>query len=155
MAKLREADFYYGAVLSTLLNKGFRPALIEGGDDRQVYDFTTDDREFRMFIKYRSTPIDTKTEDYFSWQFILTDNDLAEINQYLQSGKEFSLGLVCGAESLKDSLYAVLRNDQIEQLLEQGKTNFTISIRKRERYFRIPISGGRSEAIRVKASDLY
>lgn len=42
MSKLKEADFCYGAVLSTLFNNGICPMLIEGGNDRQVYEFTTD-----------------------------------------------------------------------------------------------------------------
>lgn len=41
MARLKTADFYYGAVLSMLFNSHINPALIEGGEDRQVYDFTT------------------------------------------------------------------------------------------------------------------
>lgn len=41
MSTLKEADFYYGAVLSTLINKGICPALIEKGKDRQIYSFTT------------------------------------------------------------------------------------------------------------------
>ena len=72
MAKLLESDFYYGAILSTLLNNGICPMLIEGGTDRQVYDFTTNDKEFRLFTKYRSAPINTKTEGYSSWQFIFS-----------------------------------------------------------------------------------
>ena len=100
MAKLLESDFYYGAILSTLLNNGICPMLIEGGTDRQVYDFTTNDKEFRLFAKYRSTPINTKTEGYNSWQFIFSEKDMDEIKAYLNSGKEFSIGLVCGADAL-------------------------------------------------------
>ena len=57
MSMLKEADFYYGAILSTLLNHNICPALIEGGTDRQVYDFTTDHKDFRLFVKYRSAPV--------------------------------------------------------------------------------------------------
>ena len=41
MSILKEADFYYGAVLSTLINRGICPALVESGEDRQIYDFVT------------------------------------------------------------------------------------------------------------------
>ena len=37
MSILKEADFYYGAVLSTLINRGICPALVESGEDRQIY----------------------------------------------------------------------------------------------------------------------
>ena len=53
MSILKEADFYYGAVLSTLINRGICPALVESGKDRQIYDFVTNKKEFRLFVKYR------------------------------------------------------------------------------------------------------
>ena len=45
MSILKEADFYYGAVLSTLINRGICPALVESGKDRQIYDFVTNKKE--------------------------------------------------------------------------------------------------------------
>ena len=45
MSILKEADFYYGAVLSTLINRGICPALVESGEDRQIYDFVTNKKE--------------------------------------------------------------------------------------------------------------
>ena len=54
MPKLKVADFYYGSVLSLLFNNHIVPALVEGNSDRQVYDLTTNQAEFRLFIKYRS-----------------------------------------------------------------------------------------------------
>lgn len=155
MAKLRESDFYYGAVLSTLLNNGICPMLIEGGTDRQVYDFTTDEKEIRMFVKYRSTPIDTKTEGYCSWQFIFSDKDVREIKDYLISKKDFALGLVCGADKLNESQYAVLGREVIEELFAQGKTSLTVSRKKNERCFRVSIGGGRDNSIKVKANRIY
>lgn len=47
MAKLKVSDFYYGAVLSLLFNKGINPALVEGDSNRQVYDISTDKGDFR------------------------------------------------------------------------------------------------------------
>lgn len=52
--KFKEADFYYGAVLSLLFNNGIDPALVESSNSRQIYDFTTDNVDFRLFIKYRT-----------------------------------------------------------------------------------------------------
>ena len=155
MAKLLESDFYYGAILSTLLNNGICPMLIEGGTDRQVYDFTTDQKDFRMFAKYRSSPINTKTEDYFSWQFIFSDNDINEIKEYLKSEKEFSLVLVCGADSLKQSQYAILKREDIEKLIQQGKKSLTVSRKKGEHDFRISVGGGRENSLRIKANRVY
>ena len=129
--------------------------LIEGGDDRQVYDFTTDHKDFRVYLKYRSMPNKTKTEGYSSWTFPFTDNEIAEIRQYLVSGKEFSVGLICGAKELKYSQYAVLKKDIVEELLTRNIFSPTISIKKNEQYFRISIGGGRENSLTVKAKDLY
>jgi len=60
MAKLKVSDFYYGAVLSLLFNKGINPALVEGDSNRQVYDISTDKGDFRLFIKYRADKQDIK-----------------------------------------------------------------------------------------------
>ena len=155
MAKLLESDFYYGAILSTLLNNGICPMLIEGGTDRQVYDFTTNDKAFRLFAKYRSAPINTKTEGYCSWQFIFSDKDMDEIKAYLNSGKELSIGLVCGADALNQSQYAVLKRENIEELIKQGKTSVTLSRKKGERAFRISIGGGRENSLKIKANEIY
>ena len=113
MSKLKEADFYYGAILSTLLNNKICPVLIEGGADRQVYDFTTDHKDFRLFVKYRSVPT-TKAQDYNSWQFVFSDSDITELTEYLKLGLELSVGLVCGQEVLNQSQYAVLHKDVIK-----------------------------------------
>lgn len=151
MSKLKAADFYYGAVLSTLFNNHINPALIEGGDDRQVYDFTTDKGDFRMFVKYRAENKKTKRHDYFSWDFNLV-NDIDEIKSYISAGKKLVLFLVCGMENLKDSELAILDEDDLTELFELGKNTITISRKKNEKAYRIAIGGGRSNSKQIKAS---
>lgn len=34
MAKIKKADFYYGAVLSMIINKHINPALVESDENR-------------------------------------------------------------------------------------------------------------------------
>lgn len=155
MSRLREADFYYGAILSTLLNNGVCPMLIEGGTDRRVYDCTTNKNEFRMFAKYRSSPINTKKEGYYSWQFIFSDKDIDEIKLFLNSEKDLRIGLVCGTERLNQSQFAVLQRKNIEELIGLGKTSITASKMTGERYFRVSIGGGRDNSMMVKASIIY
>ena len=129
--------------------------LIEGGTDRQVYDFTTDMKDFRMFAKYRSAPNATKTAGYSSWQFVFSNDDLAEIKQYLNSGKNFSLGLVCGSDPLNQSEYAVLHRDAVDELLQQGKTSITISRKTGEHAFRVSVGGGRENSLKIKANEIF
>lgn len=54
MSKIKVADFYYGAVLSMLFNSKVNPALVESDENRQLYDLTTNDGSWRLYIKYRA-----------------------------------------------------------------------------------------------------
>ena len=49
MSRLRECDFYYGAVLAALFNHQICPTLVDGGEKRQIYNFTTDHKDFTLF----------------------------------------------------------------------------------------------------------
>lgn len=152
MSKIKVADFYYGAVLSMLFNNHINPALVEGDDDRQVYDLTTDTGECRLFIKYRADKQDTKTLDYNSWLFTFTDSDKSEIQRYIEGGYNLLLALVCGVEGLSNSEIAVVDKDQIKQLNSLGKSSITISRKKNERAYRISVGGGRENAMQIKTN---
>lgn len=153
MSKLKVADFYYGAVLSVLFNNNIKPALIECDLDRQVYDFTTNTGEFRLFIKYRAKRQNTKKDDYKSWLFVLTENDRNEILGFINSGYNLIVTLVCGEEDLNDSEIAILDKDEIRTIInELDKESITISRRKNERAYRISIGGGRENAMQIRAN---
>lgn len=152
MSKIKVADFYYGAVLSMLFNNKINPALIESNDSRQIYDFMTNTGKFRIFIKYRADKQDTKTANYNSWVFSLTETDKAEIISYIDSGYNLLLTLVCGVAGLVDSEVAVIDKEQVEQLLNLGKDTITISRKKNERSYRIPIGGGRENAMQIRSN---
>lgn len=157
MSKVRTADFYYGAVLSVLFNNksngSITPAIVEGDDDRQVYDFTTDNIQFRLFVKYRADKQqkDNDTE-YQSWLFTFTENDRNEIQSYIND-KDCNLiiALMCGSKNLTESEIALLDKEQIEEIIALNKTSITISRKKGERDFRISKGGGRDNSIKVKA----
>lgn len=115
MSIVRTADFYYGVALSALFNnsnKKISAALIMSDESRQLYNLTTNDSECRLFIKYRSGKTNTKTEDYYSWSFTLTDRDKSEIQTLLDKGNNLILALVCGVEGLTDSELALLDRNE-------------------------------------------
>ena len=155
MAKLKEADFYYGSIISMLLNNKICPILVEGGTDRQVYEFTTNEGDFKLFLKYRSEAIPTKMDGYQSWQFSFSADDIAELRRFISDDKHLSVGLVCGMSTLSNSEYAVLHKEEIGQLLDAGKTSLTISRKSGEKAFRISVGGGRENALQVKSSRKY
>ncbi len=152
MSKLNSEDFYYGAVLSKLLNKHFRPALVEGDDDSQVYDLYADKFDTRLYIKYRKKIQKGKKKDYSSWQFNFTEKELRSIENYFQNCKNLSLALVCITEPLYKSELAVLNKKDIQEVLTLTHGSFTISRAKNEKYFRISVGGGREKALLIKAS---
>lgn len=152
MSKINIADFYYGAVLSMLFNKHINPALIDSNDDRQVYDFTTDNGDCRLYIKYRADKQNNKTRNYNSWQFTFADSELNEIKAYMQDNYNLSLALVCGVSGLSDSEIAVLDKQQINEILNLNKTSISISRKKNEKAYRISVGGGRENAMQVKAN---
>ncbi len=153
--RLKMADFYYGAVLSSLFNAGIRPALIEGGESRRVYEFTTDQGDFRLFVKYRSNPLDNTKVNYTSWQFVFSDDEVKELRKYVEDKKHLSVALVCGCEHMRLSELAVLHKEEVQKILGAGKNSITISRRKGEKAFRVSVGGGRSDALQVKANRLY
>lgn len=152
MTKIKMADFYYGAVLSMLFNKHINPAIIESDNNRQVYDFTTNSGDCRLYIKYRTDKQSTKTADYKSWQFVFTKSEIAEFYQYIEEGYNLTLALVCGVKRLDESEIAVLNKLEIEQILQLNKSSISISRRKNERAYRISLGGGRDVAMQIKAN---
>lgn len=149
MPKFKEADFYYGAVLSMLISKNVNPILIENNNDRQVYDLTTNKNEYRAFIKYRTLKKKIKTDNYNSWDFNLI-NDYDELKRYINEGKNVLLFLVCGSSNLKESELAILNKDEIMKIFNNQKKTITISRKKHERTFRIAMGGGRDNALPIK-----
>ena len=155
MSKIKVVDFYYGAALSVLFNNSVRrifAALIESDDKRQLYSLTTDNNECRLFIKYRSVKIETKKEEYNSWQFTLTERDKNEIQANIDEGYNLVLALVCGVAGLFDSELAFLDKEQVKKIIDLGKDSITISRKKHEQAYRISIGGGRENAMLVASN---
>lgn len=151
MTKVNVSDFYYGSVLSLLLNNHFKPALVEGGKDRQVYDITTNSGQFRLFMKYRANKEPRVSTN--SWLFTITESDKNEIIKYINEGHNLVVALVCGVEGFIDSQIAFIKSDEIFDLIvERKKNSLTISRKTRERAFRISRGGGRENALTIKAN---
>lgn len=149
MSKFKEADFYYGSVLSILLSKNINPVLIENNNDRQVYDFTTNKGDFRAYIKYRTLKKKIKKDNYNSWDFNFV-NDCEEIKLYINQDKNVLLFLVCGAANFNESELAILTQDDIMEIFNIDKKTITISRKKHERAYRIAMGGGRSNSLPIK-----
>lgn len=152
MSRITQADFYYGAVLSTLLNHKITPAYVESNQDSQIYDFSLNHVDFRLYAKYTKDRKNTTTKDYNSWQFGFSKSEIEEIKDYLEKDYNLVIVLVCGMKNLNESEIAVLDKEQIQELIGLNKESISISRKKNERYYRISIGGGRDNSIQIKAN---
>lgn len=152
MSKIKLADFYYGAVLSMLFNRKVNPALVESDDKRQIYNIATNNGEYLLYIKYRSDKSNLKTQDYNSWQFVLSDGEVEEIKEIINSDKNFQMVLVCGLKNLSKSEVAVIGKDEISKIFDLDKSSFTISRKKNGRVYRVFIDGSRATAMQVRSN---
>lgn len=152
MSKIKIADFYYGAVLSLLFSKNITPAIVENDINRQVYDITTNSKDCRLFIKYRTSRQKVKKANYSSWLFTFTEYDKMEIKEYIEQGFNLLVTLVCGVEGLADSEIAVLNKNEITKIMGQDKSSITISREKYERAFRVAMGGGRANSLKIKTN---
>ena len=155
MAEIKMCDYYYGAVLSNLFNHNVAPALIENGDKRRVFSFTTNNTEFTLFVKYSSKAVTNNVNNGFrSWKFVLTD-DYQKISEYLSNNSNVLLALVCATEELKGSELALLDSSELRQLIATSKSSINISRRKNERYYTIAVDKNRTDnCIKIKANKL-
>ena len=138
-----------------MFNKGIEPALVEGNNDRQIYDFTIDDGEFRLFIKYRADGHLGKDGNYRSWYFTFSQEDINEIKTFLRDNYNLLVALVCGAKKLNESELVIINSRELKRLfIEDNRTSITISRLKGEKAFRISIGGGRSNSIKIPTNRL-
>ena len=154
MSSLKESDFYYGSVLAKLFSRKISIALVEGSNDRQIYDLTTNKGQFRLFAKYRSESR-AGADDLKSWTFHFSDSDVKEITSYVEEGYNIKLALVCGDDPLRTSELAVLNAQDIQDcLLSREKNSLTVGRKKHERKYRIHVGGGRDNAVQIPYSRL-
>ncbi|KYD35381.1 hypothetical protein B4114_1194 [Geobacillus stearothermophilus] len=86
MATICKADYYYGALLSALVNGGLAPALFEKeNDNRQIYEVTTNKASYIIYTKYNTTPSGSKD---FTWSFSFSDNEIEEITKIHQENNK-------------------------------------------------------------------
>jgi len=135
MAGVKNADFYYGAVLSNLFNRNVTPVLIESDANRQIYDITTNNNSYLLYLKYRSNKTNTKTKGYKSWQFSFSEGEIIELKQMLNKKINLQIVLICGVKKLSQSEIAVIGREEIEKLIRLGKRSFTISRQKNSSIF--------------------
>ncbi|MGG3772962.1 hypothetical protein [Heyndrickxia faecalis] len=118
MGAVRKADFYFGAMLSCLINSGLAPAIIEPGDSRRIYNLTTNNGDYLLYAKYVSSPLRRQKRDAQLWQFTFSPEEREYIRNYNGNLEKLYFSLICGREKLIDSEIAILSLDEVKDCLD-------------------------------------
>ncbi|EPZ47369.1 hypothetical protein [Alicyclobacillus acidoterrestris] len=131
MGVLRRADFYYGSMLSYLINRGLAPAIIEPGEDRRIYSLSTNHGDFQIYAKYLSVPARRQGSGVKIWNFSFTPDEVKSIKEHLDGWGNMYFALICGQERLQDSEIAFVSLSQALECLDLGykRDSHRISIR--------------------------
>lgn len=131
MGVLSKADFYYGALLSGLINSGFAPAIIEQADNRRLYSITANTGDYMIYAKYASEPLARKNKEVQLWQFVFVQDEIEIIRQFLESNKRYYFALICGKKEFKGSEIALLSLQDVQDCLDYNyvRDSYRITIR--------------------------
>lgn len=112
-------DFYCGAFLSILLNNNISPTLFDNQKDlnRRIYDFTTDNGDYRVYVKHTVNNVNDNDENP-RWNFVFTKAQIDEIQRLHTEKKILRFVFVCGREKLQDSIIAVLSKEDLLDCIE-------------------------------------
>lgn len=117
-------DFYCGAFLSYLLNNGIVPALFEDRADsnRKIYDFTTNDGDFRVYVKFSESPSsESDLKGSKIWNFPFTDKQIEEIKSIEKCSRKLYFVFVCGRKALNRSKISVAYKDMIFKCIDLNR----------------------------------
>ncbi|TDQ32139.1 hypothetical protein [Aureibacillus halotolerans] len=115
---LQHVDFYYGALLSFMINKGNQPSLLRDNENRRMYNVQTDEGHYHLYVKYATSPIKPIREAKKQWSFTYSGE---EVNEIIKQHKvqPLTFAFVCGFHSkLNESHLAILSYNQLADCLD-------------------------------------
>ncbi|QRG65971.1 hypothetical protein [Brevibacillus choshinensis] len=118
MSIVRKADFYFGSMLSGLINNGLAPAIIEPGESRRIYSVSTDKGDYQIYSKYVSAPLKRQNKDTQLWQFAFSHDEIEFLKNFRKNGRKLCFALICGQEKLQDSEIAILSFEEAKDCLD-------------------------------------
>ncbi len=153
MSSVCKADFYYGSLLSVLINNGIAPAIVEPGDSRRIYSITTDNGEYQIYTKYVSNSTKRRNNHARLWQFVFSNDEIEVIKNYKDNGKKFIFALICGQEKFQDSEISILSLDEMKDCLgiEYDYETYRITVKAEKGVHGLKIYGsGRADILNEK-----
>ncbi len=154
MSVVRKADFYYGALMSVLINNGIVPVIIERGESRRIYTMTTNKGNYEIYAKYVSSPIKRKNKDVKLWHFNFSYDEVQSIKNYEEKDKNYYFALICGyQDNFQESEIAILTLEQVKNCLDidYKRESYRISIKVEKGGHGLKVYGtGRSDILNGK-----
>lgn len=128
MKSLKQEHFYYGAILTSILEYNPDASLVmlqPHNDTRKIYQIMTNtSQECVIFFKHAFE----KTNGSQSWIYQFSESDKEFLKQRHVDRMPTFIYLLCGVENLRNSEIAVLRYDEFAKVI--NKKAFTISLKK-------------------------
>lgn len=136
MSKLHQYDFFYGAILNTIIsqNPDACPTLLEIGEEKSVYKVTTNssEKDIIVFCKY-ATVKDNKSDNYKSWTFAFSDMDKDCIKKYYDKKYPVLIFFLCKEQNLYHSEIVICTYREFIEV--SYKKGITIGKEKNKKYF--------------------
>jgi len=153
---LNKNYFYYGALLSKLINSGFAPAIMEKEmEDARLYLITNDHGDYSIYTKYISTT-DANRKKEKRWVFLFSANEITYLKERIN--EQPIIALICGENNLRGSKIAFLSFSQFKECIgrEYQTPNRNVSVKhlKGSKYFNIYGTGldGIEDYIRIRSN---
>ncbi|ACB84378.1 hypothetical protein [Natranaerobius thermophilus] len=137
MCIVRKADYYYGALLSVLVNNEFSPVMIEAGNKRKIYGLFTDNGdEYQIYSKFLSKP-SSNGQNSSTWSFVFSDNEIEEIKTIKgkKQGKDTIFAFICSQNKLNNTEIALIKFEELEKCIDlnrQYQGQLSVSIRRKK-----------------------
>ncbi len=103
MGQVVKADFYYGVMLSAMMNnKGIELALLSKPNEekRKIYELITNKEHYVVYTKYNSSGKLTKKDKRYQWQFLFSKDEVNEIKEKLKENSKLLVTLICANKEL-------------------------------------------------------
>lgn len=112
---LNKNDFYYGALLSKLVNSGFAPAIVEKEvKDARLYLVSNDYGDYSIYTKYISNA-DANRKNEKRWDFLFNASEINYLKEKVD--EQPIIALICGQKNLIDSKIAFLLFDEFKDCI--------------------------------------
>lgn len=139
MGRVLKANFYYGAILTTILQKNpdaIPTLILADGESKQIYKMITNSskHEYILFFKYASMNSRTR-KNYWSCQFTFSKDDKEKLkNCYLKEKMPILICLLCvNTENFRESDIVILKYEEFEKV--KKKQAITIGFKYKKHHF--------------------